>query len=211
LTDSAGEKEGERGREPLGTASRPRLGEARYHPSVPVFRAPLVPSLDLVVAGHDLGVAGRHGAIAAALASALVLVLGPARATGGSAVVVRSTVADVGRGVVLRGTGLLAGLLGVGAVAVAVAVDEDVGDAAALAVLGDGFVLVVRVGELGDDVPCVDEAGDVAKEAEEDVDEGVCGAEAALHPDGEGWEEKGQEAEEDVCGAHCDDCVVYIS
>lgn len=67
------------------------------------------------------------------------------------------------------------------------------------------------------------EAGDVAEGAEEDVDEGVGGAEAGFDPDcrrglvgregGEGrgrggstgdWgEEDGEESEEDVAGAHC--------
>lgn len=46
---------------------------------------------------------------------------------------------------------------------VAVAVDKDVGDATALAVLlRDGLVFVVWLGEFGDDVPGMDEARDVA-------------------------------------------------
>jgi hypothetical protein len=39
-------------------------------------------------------------------------------------------------------------------------VDKDV-DALAALVVGGVRVLVVRLGELGDDVPCVDEAGDL--------------------------------------------------
>lgn len=61
--------------------------------------------------------------------------------------------------------------------------DVDVGDAAALAVLRQGLVLVGRLGQLGDDVPGVQDAGDVAEAAEEDVDEGVGAADAALDPD----------------------------
>lgn len=61
----------------------------------------------------------------------------------------------------LRGAGLLTRLLGVRTVAVAV--DKDVGDATALAVLlRDGLVFVVWLGEFGDDVPGMDEARDVA-------------------------------------------------
>lgn len=42
------------------------------------------------------------------------------------------------------------------------------------------------LGKLGDDVPGVEEAGQEAQRAEEDVDEGVGGAEAAFYPDCEG-------------------------
>lgn len=66
-----------------------------------------------------------------------------------------------------------------------VVLDVDVRDTtvAALAVLADLLVLVGRLGELGDDVPGVEEAGDEAEDAEEDVDDGVGGADAALDPD----------------------------
>ena len=71
-------------------------------------------------------------------------------------------------------------------------------------VVGYGLVFVVvgfRVE--GDDVPGVEEAGDVAEGAEEDVDEAVGGANARFDPDGDGREEDGEEAEEDVAAAHC--------
>jgi hypothetical protein len=66
----------------------------------------------------------------------------------------------------------------------AVGLDVDVGDAAAagLGVLGEG-VVGLELGVLGDDVPGVQEAGEEAEHAEEDVDEGVGGAEAGFNPD----------------------------
>lgn len=48
----------------------------------------------------------------------------------------------------------------------------------------------------------MEEAGDVAEGAEEDVDEAVGGADAGFDPDGYGGEEDGEEAEEDVAAAH---------
>ena len=71
-------------------------------------------------------------------------------------------------------------------------------------VVGYGLVLIIvgfRVE--GDDVPGVDEAWDVAESAEEDVDEAVSGTDAGFDPDGDGREEDGEEAEEDVTAAHC--------
>lgn len=59
----------------------------------------------------------------------------------------------------------------------------DICDSAAFAVIGDGLVFVGGLGELGDDVPGVKKAGDEAEDAEEDVDERVGAADAALHPD----------------------------
>ena len=59
----------------------------------------------------------------------------------------------------------------------------DVCHTSALAILRDSLVLVRGLGELGDDVPGVEEAGDEAENAEEDVDDGVGGADAALDPD----------------------------
>lgn len=55
--------------------------------------------------------------------------------------------------------------------------------ATALGVLVDGLVLVGGLGVLGDDVPGVQEAGDVAEDAEEDVDERVGAADSTLDPD----------------------------
>ena len=71
-------------------------------------------------------------------------------------------------------------------------------------VVGYSLVLVVvRFRVEGDDVPGVEEAGDVAESAEEDVDEAVGGADARFDPDGDRGEEDGEEAEEDVAAAHC--------
>ena len=83
-------------------------------------------------------------------------------------------------------------------------IDVIVRDPAVLAlVVGHGLVLVVvGFGVEGDDVPGVEEAGDVAEGAEEDVDEAVGGADAGFDPDGDGGEEDGEEAEEDVAAAH---------
>ena len=73
--------------------------------------------------------------------------------------------------------------------------DVVVGDAvgaesAGAARLVGGFERVeVGFWVFGDDVPGVQEAGEVAEEAEEDVDEGVGGAEAAFDPD---WQVLGQ-------------------
>ena len=56
-------------------------------------------------------------------------------------------------------------------------------------VIGYGLVfIVVGFGVEGDDVPGVDEAGDVAEGAKEDVDEAVSGADAGFDPDGDGGE-----------------------
>jgi hypothetical protein len=64
-------------------------------------------------------------------------------------------------------------------------------------------LFVVGNWEFRDDVPGVQEAGDVAEHAEEDVDDGVGGADATLDPDGQGGEEDGDDAKEDVSrGAH---------
>jgi len=62
------------------------------------------------------------------------------------------------------------------------ALDVNVCDAVALTILGQRLVLVGWLGILCDEIPCVDEARDVAKTAEEDVNEGVCAAETALDP-----------------------------
>ena len=77
-------------------------------------------------------------------------------------------------------------------------------DSAVLAlVVGYGLVLiVVGLGVEGDDVPGVEEAGNVAKGTEEDVDEAVGGADAGFDPDCDWGEEDGEEAEEDVAAAH---------
>lgn len=64
--------------------------------------------------------------------------------------------------------------------------DDHVGDPPLLGSIAAAALwqaLVVGVGELGDDVPRVEEAGHEAERAEEDVDERVGGADAALDPD----------------------------
>lgn len=55
--------------------------------------------------------------------------------------------------------------------------------ASALAILRQGLILVRRLGVFRDDVPRVEKAGEVAENAEEDVDEGVGAAETDLDPD----------------------------
>lgn len=61
--------------------------------------------------------------------------------------------------------------------------DVVVCDATAFRVLAaDGLVLRARVRVTRDDVPGVDEAGEVAETAEGDVDEGVGGAETGFYP-----------------------------
>jgi hypothetical protein len=85
----------------------------------------------------------------------------------------------------------------------------------------DGLVFVHRVRVAGDDVPGVDEAGDVAEAAEGDIDEGVGAAEAYFDPycwsgmlatwwsrqrnrerTCDRWEEDGDKSEEDVTAGH---------
>ena len=48
---------------------------------------------------------------------------------------------------------------------------------------GNSLVFVFGIGVFGDDVPCVEEAGEVAEGAEGEVDEGVGGADADFDPD----------------------------
>jgi len=48
----------------------------------------------------------------------------------------------------------------------------------------------------------MEEAGQIPETAEEDVDKGVDGADTSLDPDCEGWEEDGDEAEEDIGSRH---------
>lgn len=62
--------------------------------------------------------------------------------------------------------------------------------------LGLAVVRVWRV--LGDDVPGVDQTGEVAKDTEQDVDEGVCRAETSADPHRQWWEEHGDDDETDV-------------
>jgi hypothetical protein len=48
--------------------------------------------------------------------------------------------------------------------------------------VADGLVFVHWVRVAGDDVPGMDEAGDIAEAAEGDIDEGVSGTEADFDP-----------------------------
>jgi len=147
-------------------------------------------SLNLVVALDCLGVRGRSVGAACG-----------ASGRGAGAVV-------VGSAIVLRagcGLTIVLGLATIGiwsALGARLLANEDVGDATRLVVLGHLLVVVVRVRELCDDVPGVEETWKPAEAREEDVDEGVNGADAALDPDGQRREEDGEEAEEDVCVAH---------
>jgi len=72
--------------------------------------------------------------------------------------------------------------LGLGLLRGAGRLHVDVGDAGRLGVLRQDAV-DLRVGVFGDDVPAVEEARQEAEHAEEDVDEGVGGAEAGFYPD----------------------------
>lgn len=132
--------------------------------------------LHLVVAGHRRRIRRRHLCLrpsrsipAARHARLLLRVL---------AIVLVLVAAVVGGAVVHAA-------LGLGLVLPALRLDVHIlHAAAALAVVAvQRLVLVGRLGVLGDDVPGVQEAGDVAEDAEEDVDEGVGAADAALDPD----------------------------
>lgn len=108
------------------------------------------------------------------------------------------------RGGTIVHTALL--LLGLGLLAVSAMgrLNVDVCDTAASVLVGDSLVLISRLGELCDDVPGVEKAGDEAEDAEENVDEGVGATDAALDPDRQRGEENGEDAEEDVGRAHDD-------
>lgn len=87
------------------------------------------------------------------------------------------------RGSAIVHTALL--LLGLGLLAVGAMgrLNVDVCDTTTAVLVGDSLVLVRWLGELCDDVPGVEKAGDEAEDAEEDVDEGVGATDAALDPD----------------------------
>ena len=83
-----------------------------------------------------------------------------------------------------------------------------------LALVGRGnslvAVLVVGLGIERDYVPGVEKAGNITESAEEDVYEAIGGANAAFDPDGDGGEEDGEEAEEDVAAAHFSWCLGLV-
>lgn len=81
------------------------------------------------------------------------------------------------------GLRLKLGLLVLSLVLALWALDVDVGNTTALAIIRDGLVLVGRLGEFGNDVPGVEETWDVSEDAEQNVDERVCAADSALDPD----------------------------
>lgn len=60
-------------------------------------------------------------------------------------------------------------------------IDIVIGDPRVLGI-GHCLVLVLRLGVERDDIPSVQKAGNVTKHAEEDVDYGVCGADARFYP-----------------------------
>lgn len=138
----------------------------------------LIPRLNLVVSSNDLSVRrGNTVVIRAALAS------------------IRDTLLLRGRSSLARGGGVLRAVVHVVATVLGLrlrlrlllvalrALDVDVGNTAALAIIGDGLVLVGRLGEFGNDVPGVKEARNVSEDAEQNVDERVCAADSALDPD----------------------------
>lgn len=150
---------------------------------------PLLLALDLVVASHNLRVARRR-AVAAALAT-VVAVRGRAGSSrrrswrsnragwrssrrrgravvhvvldlGGSRLHAAVAAADCASRRDVVAVVVVGGAIGPAAAVAVVAVHDDVGDAAAvLGVLVEDLVVVVGFGELGDDVPGVDQAGDL--------------------------------------------------
>lgn len=116
----------------------------------------LLAGLDLVVPCHYVGIARRHIRILVTPTNTSVLLL-RAVALGPS----------TGR------PGLSLGL----------ALDH-VHDPARLSLaIGQALVLVVvLIGKLGDDVPCVQKTRDETEDAKQDVDDGVSGADTALNP-----------------------------
>ena len=70
--------------------------------------------------------------------------------------------------------------------------DVIVGDALVLTLaVGDDFVVVITLWVARDNVPGVDQAGEVAEHAEQNIDDGVGGADAGFDPD---WLEERKEA-----------------
>ena len=168
---------------------------------MPIARAEvLVLALDLVVARDNCGVAWGRRAVAPALAAVVIVVrllLRVGRLAARLVVVRRAVV----HGLLGLGSTVQALLLGVLA---AIGGDEDVSDSATLGVLLNALVFVVWLGEFGNDVPCVDKAGEESEETKENIDDRVCRANAGLHPNRQRREENGQQTQENIGGAHDD-------
>jgi hypothetical protein len=158
-----------------------------------------------VVSCNNVGVGRRYTVIIRAAALAVIrdtlLLLGGRMRRAGS---VLSTVVHIASVARVR-LGLRLWLLVVLTVLVRTwrALNVDVGDAVALAILGQRLIFVGWLGILGDQVPCVNEAGNVAKTAEEDVDKRISAAETALDPYRQWGEKNGEKSEEEVGGTHC--------
>lgn len=159
----------------------------RPRPIVSFVGPSILPSLilDLVVAHDDLSITWRGLVVARALASVGVALLRRGgRAGVAVAAALRCAVAHVS---LAGGLGLLALAAGpLGPAALVVLRDDDVGDAAVLRVADPLVVAVVGLGELGDNVPGVEEAREEAEDAQEDVDDRVGAANSTLDPDC-GW------------------------
>lgn len=146
----------------------------------------LILGLNLVVSCDNVGVRRRNSLVVRAALAVVgnTLLLGRRSRRAGSVLGAVVHVAGVA-GVAMVRLGLRLWLL-VLRMAVLVrawrALDVDVGDAVALTILRERLVLVGWLGILGNEIPCVNEAGNVAKTAEEDVNEGIGAAETALDP-----------------------------
>ena len=167
----------------------------------------LLLSLNLVIARNDLRVGRRRWPIAGSFSTVVCVVrlrCGSRRGAGraGGSVVHVALNLGLPRGLGLAKVRALCLSLDKPLLLVAMRpVYKDV-DAAVLGVYRTR-VVIVGIGELGDDVPCVEEAGNVAKNEEQDVDYRVGGADSTLDPDRQRREEDGYQGEEAVCGAHC--------
>lgn len=127
----------------------------------------LVVSLDFVVTGNDIGVGrGRRLVLCASLAIARHTLLMLRR-------IASRPIVGLPGGRLAMGLGLAAGL------------NVYIGDTVtALMILRYPFVVVIIVvGELGNDVPSVKKTRNEAKDAEQDINDGVGRADAALDPD----------------------------
>lgn len=89
----------------------------------------------------------------------------------------------IGCAVVHAAVGTAAGLLLVVAGLLDVNICNAATATAVFVILGYSFVFVGRFGMFGNDVPGVKKAGNEAEKAEEDIDERIGAADAALDPD----------------------------